>query len=267
MVGCVGIRNPIVVDAHNFFREIKKHPDRFYIIHYSSQSLYDEGLDGLSPRITSIVVMHFSSRQTASFAIHAEAELLGIPKEQVEARLDDIERALLQRFYDFVSDKDSKDKYWIHWNMRNLTYGFEHLAHRYHRLSGNEPPNIPVPMRLNLNDILKERYGPDYAGHPRLKSLMLMNGDLDTRFLEGAEEADAFKKMEFIRMNSSTISKVEFFRYVITQAQRGKLHTGGMRLVNHLDRLLESRWARVLALIGSVIGITAVIIRVATPIH
>ncbi len=41
-------------------------------------------------------------------------------------------------------------------------------------------------------------------------------------------------------MNSSTISKVEFYRYVIVQAQRGTLRTAGMTLVNRIDRLLDS---------------------------
>src|SRR5271154_2421727 len=44
------------VHTNNFFTNVTKHPERFYIIHYSSQSLYDEGVDGLSPRITSIRV-------------------------------------------------------------------------------------------------------------------------------------------------------------------------------------------------------------------
>src|ERR1700730_12985432 len=145
-----------MVEPRDFFKEVKKHPDRFYIIHYSSQSLYDEGLDGLSPRITSIVVMHFPTRQTVSFALHAVAESISIPKEDVAKSYDRIERALLERFYDFIRDR--REKYWVHWNMRNLTYGFEHLEHRYRLLTGQEPPHIPVEVRLNLNDILKERY-------------------------------------------------------------------------------------------------------------
>ena len=28
-------------EAGEFFKEVQKHPDRFYLIHYSSQSLYD----------------------------------------------------------------------------------------------------------------------------------------------------------------------------------------------------------------------------------
>jgi len=186
----------VTVDAENFFRSVKKHPERFYIIHYSSQSLYDEGVDGFSPRITSIVVMHYSTRQTVSFALHAEAESLGIAKDDVENQYDVIERALLERFYSFLRDR--REKYWVHWNMRNLTFGFEHLEHRYRSLCKAEPPSVPIEVRLNLNDILIERFGLDYASPPRMKNLMLLNGELDVRFLDGAKEAEAFIKKEWL---------------------------------------------------------------------
>src|SRR5882762_7645984 len=110
-----------------------------------TQSLYDEGVDGLSPRITSIVVMHFATRQTVSFALHAVAESIGIPKEEVENRYDQIERALLQSFFDFIRDR--RDKNWVHWNMRHITYGFEHIEHRYRLLTGQEPLGVPIDAR------------------------------------------------------------------------------------------------------------------------
>ena len=150
--------------------------------------------------------MHYATRQIVSFALHAEAEVLGIPKGSIESSYDLIEAALLRRFYDFV--KDRKGKYWIHWNMRNLTFGFEHLEQRYRFLCKAEPPNIPVEVRINLSGMLIDRYGRDYASDPRMKNLMLLNGARDARFLEGSEEAQAFKNKEFIRMHSSTISKV-----------------------------------------------------------
>jgi hypothetical protein len=239
-------------DARSFFRNIKKHPERFYIIHYSSQSLYDEGVDGLSPRITSIVVMHFSTRQTVSFAIHAVAEDLGIPRDEVEGRYDEIERALLERFYVFVRDR--REKYWVHWNMRNIVFGFEHLEHRYRTLTRSEPPHIPIEVRINLNDALKERYGSGFAKDPRMLSLMLLNGERDKRFLEGNQEAEAFKNKEFIRMNSSTICKVEFFRHVMILAQKGRLRTASKGLLVGVDRLLDSRWSRIFALSASTLG-------------
>src|SRR5690348_418824 len=87
-----------VTEASEFFRKVRKHPDRFYIIHYSSQSLYNEGQgSGLSPSITSIAVMHFSSRQTVTFAVHSIAEELGISKDAVQARYSEIEIEILER--------------------------------------------------------------------------------------------------------------------------------------------------------------------------
>jgi hypothetical protein len=59
-----------VVSAAKFFDDVRENPDRFYIIHYSSQSLFDAEVGALSPRITSIVVRHFTSGQTVSFATH-----------------------------------------------------------------------------------------------------------------------------------------------------------------------------------------------------
>lgn len=242
-----------MVEVADFFRQIKRHPERFYIIHYSSQGLYDEGLDGMSPRITSIVTLHYSTRQTVSFALHAVAETLRIPKDQVVQRYDEIERELLMRFYAFVRDR--RENNWVHWNMRNLVFGFEHLEHRYRTLTREEPPSIPVEVRVNLNDALKARYGSDYAPDPRMKNLMLLNGPLAQGFLSGEEESEAFRNREFVRLNSSTICKVNFFHHVIQNALKGKLRTAGNSLANYVDRILESRAARMLALAGTTLGI------------
>jgi hypothetical protein len=245
--------NNNVTDYKTFLKDVAKHPERFYIVHYSSQSLYDEGVEGFSPRITSIAIMHVSTRQTVSFSIHAVAEEISISKELVQERYDDIERALLERFYTFVRDR--REKYWIHWNMRNVVFGFEHLEHRYRVLTHSEPPSIPVEVRINLNDVLSDRYGSDYAKHPRMLNLMLLNGQRDVRFLEGSEEAEAFKRREFIRMHSSTIAKVEFFRHIIVLAEKGRLRVASSGVFIAVDRLLESRWARVSALAASVMGL------------
>lgn len=240
------------VDISNFFKSIKKNPDQFYIIHYSSQSLFDEGADGLSPRITSIVVMHYATRQTMSFAVHTIAELLKIQKDDVPSRYDDIEREMLAQFFSFLRDK--LDRYWIHWNMRNVTFGFEHLEHRSRHLGNPDPPILNVEHRLNLNDILKEKYG-DYAEHPRMKNLVLLNGALPPAFLDGAQEAAAFKSRDFIRMQSSTICKVEFFRHVIVLASKGKLRTASKGWGILVDRLLESRSAKIIAVVAAVVGV------------
>jgi hypothetical protein len=96
---------------------------------------------------------------------------------------------------------------------------------------------------------------------------MLLNGQRDKRFLEGKEEAEAFKNKEFIRMNSSTICKVEFSRHVVRLALMGKLRTSGRSVASRVDRLLESRWSRSIALFGSIVGFGAIIYKAAKILH
>jgi hypothetical protein len=102
---------------------------------------------------------------------------------------------------------------------------------------------------------LRERYGDDYAAHPQLKNLMLLQGDLPKGFLEGKEEAECFSRREFIRMNESTTTKVHFFRRIIELALKGKLKTVGKSIANRIDKLLESRASRVLAFTGTILGL------------
>lgn len=239
--------------AKEFFNVLKSDPDKIYIVHYSSQSLYDAEAEALSPRITSVVVRHYVSAQTVSFGIHTIAETLGISSDAVEAQYDQIEGSLLTQFYQFARDR--RAMVWVHWNMRNITFGFEHLEHRYRVLTKNEPPSIPVEVRHNLNDILKDRYGDDYAPDPRMLSLMQLNGPRVQGFLTGAEEAEAFKAKDFIRMNASTIAKVGFFSFVISRMKEGKLKTASRGLLNLFDRLLESRPARLVVGLAAILGV------------
>lgn len=239
--------------ASDFCVNVKRNPERFYIIHYSSQSLFDAEASTHSPRITSIVVRHYVSGQTVSFSMHTVAEYLGIQPDEVEEKYDDIERELLTQFYNFARDR--REKYWVHWNMRNVVFGFEHLEHRYRSLTKTEPPSIPVEVRINLNDILKNRYGNDYAKDPKMLSLMEMNGGKVQGFLSGKEESDAFKAKDFIRMHTSTIAKVGFFSFVITSACNGKLVTAASGFMNAMDRLLDSRKARVIAACSAFVGL------------
>lgn len=235
-----------MIDPKSFFKAIKKRPDSYFIIHYSSESLFEtEAIQGLSPRVTSIVVMHYATAQARSFAFHLSADLLNIAKADIDNNLDRIEADLLTRFYNFA--RDNRLQHWIHWNMRGQLFGFEHIEHRYRKLTGSEAPSIPIDVRVNLNDVLRARYGHDYAPHKQLTHLMLMQGPPLQGFLEGAAEAVCFTNRDFIRMNESTTTKVHFFRHVINLALKGKLKTAGRSIGDWIDRLLESRAARVVA--------------------
>jgi hypothetical protein len=241
-----------IYDSSQFIREVKRHPENFYIIHYSCQSLNDDN-EALSPRITSIAITHYATEQTVSFSTHSIAEELHIPRDEVQQRFDEVELKLLRDFYSFVRDR--RDKYWVHWNMRNLAYGFEHLEHRYRVLGGNDAPVIPVERRLNLNDLLADRFGGGYAPHPKLKSLMELNGGIHRHFLTGAEEVQAFQNNEFIRMHNSTLAKVGFFYSVIRKLISGKLRTASRGIGVTLDKIFESRAAKAIGLVATALTI------------
>ena len=232
--------------------EIRNRPENFYLIHYSCQSLYDDN-EALSPRVTSIAITHYATEQTLSFSTHAVAEELRIGRDEVIDRFDEVEKELLRIFYAFVRDR--RDRYWVHWNMRNLTFGFEHLEHRYRTLGGLDASVIPVERRLNLNDLLADRFGNKYASHPKMKSLMELNGGIHRHFLNGEEEVQAFRNNEFIRMHNSTLCKVGFFYHVIRKLLTGRLKTASKGFGVALDRLFESRWAKAVGLAATIITI------------
>jgi hypothetical protein len=126
-----------------------------------------------------------------------------------------------------------------------------------------EPPIIPVEQRINLNDMLSERYGSDYAKHPKMTDLMEMNGGRHRHFLTGPEEVQAFIQFEFIRMHQSTLCKVGFFRSVIQKVIEGRLVTCTWGFSNFIDRLFDSRLARAIGFAASVFTLATIIYSVA----
>ena len=163
---------------------------RAIIIHYSCESFYDRP-DGSSPRITSIAVRNLASGQTSSFSIHQIAERLNVSHDEIEARYNELEKTMLEDFYKYVEAR--KDYHWVHWNMRNMNYGFAAIAHRC-RVLGGQPVEIAESRLCNLSQMLVALFGPDYVAHPRLTGLIEVNSITNTDFLTGADEADAFVK-------------------------------------------------------------------------
>ncbi len=110
------------------------HPEYTIVIHYSCESFYDRA-DGSSPRITSIAVYNIGSGQTNSFSIHQKAEIKKYSRNDIEKHYEELEKLMLDDFYDFVK---LHEKYnWLHWNMRDINYGFQAIAHRYKVLGGD----------------------------------------------------------------------------------------------------------------------------------
>ena len=232
----------------NLFDKINKNKQNTFFIHYSCQSLGDNN-EGLSPRITSIAVLHCASSQMRSFSMHLSAEELGIGKVNISLNYDKIEKNLLEHFAKFVKDSGN-NSYWVHWNMSNINFGFEAIEHRYKVLTKKDMVHIPEINRFNLSTLLKKKYGNKYADDPKMIKLMEMNGGKHRSVLSGEEEVRAFKAAEFVKMHNSTMSKVYFFNDSFNKALNNNLITRTNQFRYKINQLYQNPFVQLLSIIG-----------------
>ncbi|SCX58884.1 hypothetical protein [Nitrosospira sp. Nsp1] len=198
---------------------IFRQPEHVLVIHYSCESYYDRP-DGRTPRITSIAVRNLPSGQTQSFSIHKVAEQRHIALPDIVQYFDELEKTMLDEFFEFA--KSHQNFTWMHWNMRDINYGFQAIEHRYTVLGGI-PFKIDEAKKFDLSRQLIAIYGIGYVGHPRLESLLLKNKISARDFLSGADEAAAFDSKEFVKLHQSTLRKVDVLANIAERASSNSL--------------------------------------------
>lgn len=196
-------------------------PGDALVVHYSCESFYDRE-DGRTPRVTSIAVRNFDSGQTESYSIHKVAEQRGLTFNLIPEHYDELEKVMLGEFFAFM--QQNQGLLWVHWNMRDINYGFAALEHRY-RVLGGEPFVLPEGKKFDLARALITLYGVSYTGHPRLATLIEKNHIAHRDFLTGQEEADAFEKQDYIKLHQSTLRKVDILANILGRAADGTLKT------------------------------------------
>lgn len=235
--------------------ELNDSPSHVLIIHYSCESFYDIK-DGKTPRITSIAVRYLKSAQTKSFSIHKVAERNRVSIGDITNHYDQLESEMLREFFEFVYEH--KDYRWIHWNMRDINYGFEAIENRF-RVLGGAPTTIIDEKKFDIARILIDKYGVAYVGHPRLLKLMEINHITPKDLLTGDEEAKAFENKEFVKLHQSTLRKVDIIHDIINRAAEEKLKTKAKLFDIYgispqgIFELAKDNW--ILSLIFAVIGL------------
>ncbi len=191
------------------------------MIHYSCESFYDK-IDGKTPRITSIAVRNLDSGQTDSFSIHQIAEEQSVSFDKISEQYDILERQMLDRFFDFLRTRQHCG--WVHWNMRDVNYGFAAIEHRY-RVLGGTPVQVSEVKKFDLSRALVDLYGVGYIGHPRLEMLIELNKITAKDFMTGKQEADAFDNKEFVKLHQSTLRKVDTLANIFERTTNKSLKT------------------------------------------
>jgi len=207
--------------AISILQKLWEHPENALVIHYSCESFADRP-QGRSPRVTSIAVRNLATAHTVSFSIHQMAESRRISSDKIAERYDELERAMLKEFYDFVSKHSTQ--MWVHWNMRDINFGFPALAHRY-KVLGATPTEIPHERLFDVSRVLVMKYGVGYMKHPRLENLIKHNDITMLNFLSGAQEAEAFDKREYYKLHQSTLRKVDNIANIVERAVADRLKT------------------------------------------
>jgi hypothetical protein len=211
-------------------------PSTVFVVHYACQSIRTPETEG-SPRVAAIAVRNLDSGQTVSFSIHQELELHGVPPRAASHYMDRLERAMLDRYFRFLAQ--DKGMRFVHWNMRDLTFGFAALEHRHARLGG-VPFVLPEHHRFDLAISTTDIYGTDYLPRPHLHWLGARNGVSLASFLEGKAEADAFSRSAYFAVLQSTLCKVTIIADVCQRSHDNTLITDATTWTRNVGMLREA---------------------------
>lgn len=234
-------------NAEEKFELINKNRNRVFIIHYSCESFIKH--NNKTPRISSIAIRNYDSGQTYSFSINKTAEVKNVPLDKLESSYDILEKEMLDEYFDFL--KTHMDYYYVHWNMRNINYGFEALKHRYKVLKGN-PISLDENRLIDLSVILSEYYGSGYISHPMLENIMKKNDISSKDFLTGKEEADCFDNKEYIKLHLSTLKKVDVLSSILNRHISGKLKTNISKVKHVVNSSFDSTVYKIISVIAAI---------------
>ena len=153
--------------------------------------------------------------------------------------------------------------------MRDANYGFPALEHRYKVLKG-DPYILPDSQKFDLARAFVAIYSRSYIGHDpigRFLNISRFNKVTDKDALTGADEADAFKNQEYVKLHLSTLRKVDMMSNLFERAEDGTLKTQarwteiyGISLPSLANAIKEHWIYSLIVIAGAVLGLVAKIL-------
>ena len=193
----------------NNISDLKKLNDtNTWIIHYACNGLYDGLLP--VPNIFCIIVGNLSCKYKRKFYIK---DYLG------EHSLKESEKLLLKKFADFINK--NTDKYFAHWNMDSLSFGFNAINARCRELE-IEIKDIPNENKIDLSKIVEKLANKKLS----LKQALMFNNILFDDFLNGKEELETYNKGNYNAVLESVHDKVIGIQMLIEVINENSFKSG-----------------------------------------
>ncbi len=144
--------------------------------------------------------------------------------DQHHDQADYRERSMLEQVFQFLSKQQGATL--LHWNMNRADYGLRALASRLAHLRRDDFTfERPDDRTFDVDELVKERYGDDYASHPKLKQLADLNAFRFQHFLSGPELADRYDSGQHGDLRRATLDKTKAIAFLYKRMLEGKLVT------------------------------------------
>lgn len=183
------------------------------------------------------------------------AEQKKIEFNKITEIYDELEKGMLKEFFEYLTDHRGNN--YIHWNMRNINFGFQAIEHRY-KVLGGRPYQIEDDRKIDLAKLLINIYSVRYASHGehgRLHTVCKINSIKAKDMLTGKEEALAFQKKEYIKLHQSTLRKVDVMSNLLERVLDGSLKTQSSWLdKNGIHPIIFLQLAKEHWMIASILG-------------
>lgn len=240
-------------EVKTLFSDIRHNPKKYLFIHYSSESF--ENNQGV-PRILTVKISNAEGNDIKTFSVLHEAIIRKIDENKIAEKIDELEKAMLNKLLIYVISLNPQYQIFLHWNMKDSSYGFEAIALRYEVLNGKDDFNVFDKFtKINLSDELQKLYGEKYIGKPRIQCLIGKN-KLEKPAMQKKDEK-FLSEGKYAKLQNSFNARYESLLKIVHLALDGRLKTNH----NIVDRygfnpagfyeLIKSSW--IWALGGAVV--------------
>lgn len=206
-------------------RALEQRKTPVFCVHYATPSIAGERAP-----IAAVAVRVLGLSQTKLFSQAIMAEREGINTTDIPQHLVALERATLNELLCYVDRMRAKypDAYWVHWAMRDMTFGWPHLEHRAQLLLARTFA-LEEERLIDLHAHLALEYGREFVPRPQLLHLAQLNNVNMCEALPGIDEIHAWQLGEYDRIGRSTAKKAEVLGHLLTRYVQGKLTLGDVK--------------------------------------